>query len=166
MEGGILFGGRPGLLHILEYCDWHGRSATMRLNRWCAHTIWKENLTWKTMCVAMWEQERVYCNPDAPDMDWKEQFKQMLQVRQRWALITTNPAELAEMERTERRAFHVDVSVRFRPARNHLLETKDADEEPEPAVVVPLHQRLQLIRAQFGCSAAEAQQVLWGHVPP
>ena len=49
--------------------------------------------------------------------------------------------------------FNISVGVRFRPAGGVA--------PPPTEVVLPLHQRLQLIRSAHGCSAAEARRRLW-----
>jgi len=121
-------------------------------------------MTWKSVCQNIWEQEGVYFN-DTPEVgNWKFKAQSMLQIRQRWN-VASNLADLVELDSTKQ--FQVEVSVRFRPASAKKMDgIDDEKDENKSTVVVPLHQRLQLIKAQFQCSQSEAQKILWGKVTP
>ena len=68
----------------------------------------------------------------------------------------------------EARSLAMRVVVRFRPLEEAAPAGEDSDgTQPQHApggsqhVVLPLHQRLQLLRQRHGCSAAEARMRLW-----
>ncbi|EDQ87282.1 uncharacterized protein MONBRDRAFT_38064 [Monosiga brevicollis MX1] len=85
-----------------------------------------------------------------------------------------NP-DSASLEAGNTAKFRIRVAARFRPLLHHQ-QGDDAsnvtagsgaeDDENQPAhderVIVPLHQRLRLIRKHLNCDRATAQRTLWG----
>jgi len=144
---------------ILVFCDWKCRFSTMVLNHdWVK--FWSDKSSQKLLFQWIWEQDGIYSYFEVPPLDWKKRLNELFQIQKQW-LLSLNATELQSLQ--ERNEFQVDVSVRFRPLKGYGNQ-EEADTPDK--VVVPLHQRLQLIRAQYQCSPAVAQGILWGACDP
>ncbi|KAL1523993.1 hypothetical protein AB1Y20_018908 [Prymnesium parvum] len=142
------------IILILAHCDWKTRACAPAVSK-----AWRDALHpngssyWLWLCERLKEERLLYV-PDGPcpsAAGWKEHFLRLWKRRNVWS--PTHESEPAPAE-----TFSIGVSVRFRPA----VETAggDAAKNEGDSVVMPLHQRVAVVRAKQGCSKAEALQVV------
>ena len=166
---------------ILEFCGWRDRVALMGLNKHWRDSVFGDDGSWKAMCSFLHREEFVYSAQSVcASSSWKQLFAELWPLRSRWIKSDTNSdnivysaAELLTRERAgetnltilpgwkkqaEEYEFNISVVVRMRPQRDGAA-TEDNQVEH---VVLPLHQRLALIRKQKSCSKQEALQQLFG----
>jgi len=77
---------------------------------------------------------------------WQHLFKELYSLARR--------AEAAGAPETEAESFQIEVAVRFRPAQGPLVTPED------DRVVLPLHQKVQLVKQQLGCTSKEAVSLI------
>ena len=166
---------------ILKFCGWRDRIALMGLNKHWRDSVFGDDGSWKAMCSFLHREEFVYSAQSVcTSSSWKELFSELWPLRSRWNKVDTDgdkivysAAELLTRERAgetnltilpgwkkkaEEYEFNISVVVRMRPRRD-VTDTEDNQVEH---VVLPLHQRLALIRKQKSCSKQEALQHLFG----
>ena len=111
--------------------------------------------SWQWRCTMLNGQDGVYISSINHAATWQETFHLHWALRQRW-LPSDNP------EATPTVNFRIRVCARFRPlpkahASSSQLDSGDDETEVtvpsdrDSRVVVPLHQRLRLIKAHFKC---------------
>eukprot|EP01052_Picozoa_sp_SAG31_P002698 SAG31_NODE_97_length_25714_cov_19.477142_2_plen_984_part_00 len=171
---------------ILAHCGWSDRAALAALNQhWHGH-IFANGGTWKAMCGFLHTEEHVYSAPTVClSCSWKSLFSNLWPLRKRWVKSTDaekskvaySAAELLARQRDgetglivepgwkkkrDIHEFNISVVVRLRPyqGQGDKLDGEDGVESVE-SVVLPLHQRIALIRSQTGCSKAEAFERLF-----
>jgi hypothetical protein len=166
---------------ILGFCGWADRVALMGMNKHWRDNVFGDDTSWKAMCSFLHREECVYSTQSiCVAASWKQLFAELWPLRSRWVKaepeadkVVYSAAELLTRERagetgltilpgwkkkTEEYSFNISVVVRMRPQR----DTSSAEDEQVEDVVLPLHQRLALIRKQKSCSKEEAFQHLFG----
>ena len=165
---------------ILGFCGWRDRAAMRALNKHWHENVFSDDATWRAMCEFLHREEFVYSSPVCTAGSWRDLFAEKWLLRARWTKpegppdkIVYTVAEKLKRERagetgliiqpawkkpTESYSFNISVVVRLRPQRE-----ASGEEEPEAQeVVLPLHQRVALIRKQKKCSKEEAFALLFG----
>ena len=110
---------------------------------------------WKWLCERLSDERALYL-PDGPcpSADWKTHFLRLWPRRDLWTALEDGaapaPARAAE-------TFSIGVSCRFRPA---VANAGGVDKNEGDAVVMPLHQRVAMVRAKRGCSQAAAMRIV------
>ncbi|CAE8622587.1 unnamed protein product, partial [Polarella glacialis] len=167
-------------LNILAFCGWPERASAAGLSR-----TWRESLGfrggqadhcgagyWRFLCERLAEEHQVYvplpydgAPAGVPAVgvagDWKDLFQELFALSHKDEARATNAARASvdpsliekDIEDSEE-AFKIGVAARFRPAQS------SASVEDEDRVVLPLHQKVQLVRRQLGCSREEAMSVI------
>jgi len=147
-------------LHILRFCTWRERGLLLGLSREWADAVRPH--AYKYFCELLEEQALLYVPPSSSERSadqWRAIFLRLLPCVHVWQAAEHVPPTQTKAQ--------IEVCARFRPRRTLPLSTAAAPgEEPATAaatqrVILPLHQRLQLIKASHGCSTAEAQKRLW-----
>eukprot|EP00045_Choanoeca_perplexa_P010004 m.99974 g.99974 ORF g.99974 m.99974 type:complete len:617 (+) comp15110_c0_seq2:94-1944(+) len=148
---------------VLQFLSWSEREQLQLVNKRCRDLLATEE-SWQWRCKMLHSQDGVYISPINHAATWKETFQQHWALRQRW-LPSDDPTATPQVN------FRIRVCARFRPLPKKVSRDGDgiADESAVEAaqdrdkrVVVPLHQRLRLIKAQFKCDDKEARRRLWG----
>lgn len=155
-------------LRILRACAWRERTHLLCLNRaWAA----LQRSAVRDWCLELEERSMLYVPGPPPGRqrtpaEWRELLRQLRASEHVW-----NPQPPAAGEAAPARKVRMRVCARFRPRKRGdaaaAADQKAAEEASAEApgstqrVVLPLHQRLQLIRASNKCSASEAQRLLW-----
>lgn len=172
---------------ILTFCSWQQRAAAAALSpHWRATMglqarpgskgIEEESLVaksggyWLFVCKRLAEEHQVYVplpksGRTAPPIgvagSWSELFQELYKQTMRdeaialaTALATVRGVDASELLEKEQETFKINVAARFRPAQI----TASAPEED--GVVLPLHQKVQLVRQQLGCSGPEALRLI------
>ena len=161
-----------GLQHVLLFADWRARGAAP-----CVCTTWRNTLfpdksdsQWQWLCERLRDENRLYLPAGTcPSVDgWRAHFDKLWAQRNLWkvdekAIAAAGHGEVDEAWRPQQQlseeSFNVSVAVRFRPA----VETaggKDAATAEGDVVVMPLHQRVAMVRAKHGCSQAKAMRIV------
>eukprot|EP01043_Picozoa_sp_COSAG02_P030664 COSAG02_NODE_1970_length_10224_cov_104.344691_10_plen_621_part_00 len=166
---------------ILKFCGWRDRVALIGLNKHWRDSVFGDDGSWKAMCSFLHREEFVYSTQSVcVSSSWKQLFAELWPLRSRWMktepqsdTVVYSAAELLARERAgetnltilpgwkkkaEEYEFNIGVVVRLRPQRDGTVTDDDQVED----VVLPLHQRLALIRKQKSCSKQEALQHLFG----
>ena len=166
---------------ILAFVGWKDRAALMGLNKHWRDNVFGDDTSWKAMCSFLHREECVYSAQSVcVSASWKALFRELWPLRSRWVKVEPaddktvySAAELLTRERAgetgltikpgwmkeeETYDFNISVVVRMRPQRDGADDNQEDAEE----VVLPLHQRVALIRKQKGCSKEEAFQHLFG----
>lgn len=167
------------IYRVLEQVSWQDRQSFALVSRTTAGFALNEEY-WRWMGLRLAMEDLVYVPNQLPASEgtWRETFLRAYTFRERWATVRHAALPVMapptdELPATE--TFHIGVCARFRP---RLSETEMArlcsngpslrpDQVPR-TVVVPLHQRLQMIRKQHECTHEEALRLLWGgqHMDP
>lgn len=129
--------------HVLNFVVWSDVAGTCSVNRNIS-SILQDDAFWALMCRRLSWGNGLYvsCAPAAGS--WKDYFFDLWPHRHCW--------HTSAGENSLR--FSIGVSVRLRNGKT--VETAQVED-----VVLPLHQRLQAIRALHRCDAREAQRRLW-----
>ena len=148
---------------VLLHTDWTARASAPAVSRAWKEALWaNQEAHWKWMCMRLRDEHCLYV-PDGlcPSADgWKAHFLKLWARRNLW-----KPAEApsdaveggAQAAGREAETFSVSVAVRFRPA----VETAGgAEAERGETIVMPLHQRVAMVRAKRGCSQAKAMRIV------
>mmetsp|Transcript_7890 Transcript_7890/g.21549 ORF Transcript_7890/g.21549 Transcript_7890/m.21549 type:complete len:685 (+) Transcript_7890:105-2159(+) len=156
-------------LSILRACPWRERGYLLQLNRaWAANG---NAHMFEFMCRILEESHGLYL-PAPPEgterkpAEWRDIFHHLLPSAHVWQAAATSPrsdGRDAASARAPTARSLIKVCVRFRPKRRTPAGSKEGDEDLLGAsrVVLPLHQRLQLIKASHRCTSSEAQKLLW-----
>lgn len=131
------------LLVVLEYCDWPVRFRIALLSR-----QWRNNTNtgafYRFLCQRLAADHALYVPLTLPArMDWKALFTQLYPLRDLWGL-DADPSSKEEAQRSRKETWKIQVFARFRPAL--LSEELEVEEGVCAGVVLPLHQRLAMIR--------------------
>mmetsp|Transcript_33752 Transcript_33752/g.61158 ORF Transcript_33752/g.61158 Transcript_33752/m.61158 type:complete len:888 (+) Transcript_33752:52-2715(+) len=169
-------------LKILEFCDWKQRARASEVSHSCRTSMGFQRDAlqgaashgssggegyWRFLCDRLAEEQEVYVPlPEGEAIrrpskgvaqDWQELFKELYSlycrdVRRAEAAARAQAGDetVDEEPEDEEEAFKIGVAARFRPASSTIAQ---ADED---RVVLPLHQKVQLVRQQLGCSHKEA----------
>jgi len=157
---------------FLTFCPWEQRGAAACLSKEWRVTLGLPPVAylgrggascrgggyWRFLCDRLEEEHQIYVpigGSGAPARgiadSWKELFLELIPLAR--VNVPANPAsnltpfdDRAEEEPAE--VFNIGVVTRFKPA--------PAASEEGQAVVLPLHQKTQLIRQELGCSSKEA----------
>ncbi|UPR01526.1 kinesin [Chloropicon primus] len=128
---------------------------------------------WKVACVKFAEEKKLYLDLDhfesgSPSLDdWKDLFAELRSMRfqfcpsEKDAPAQGRDASCCEEEDSRNRTFSIAVSVRFRPpvrVRGPVVEgDKEQSDASQRKVVIPLHQRLPLIKAKYGMNLSNSE---------
>ncbi|CAE7199382.1 Klp61F [Symbiodinium natans] len=160
-------------LHILAFCDWAHRAAAPEICHGLRGALGFQGSVgpdsegegyWRFLCERLAEESEVY----VPCLDgvaesyqslFKELYLQSMKDSRRAAALAcakrdgTEPDITSGLHDVEAEEFKIGVAARLRPA-----DAKDASEEE--GVVLPLHQKVQLVKKQLGCSSKEALSLI------
>lgn len=139
-------------LNILAFCDWQHRGICTQLSRALRSSLQltEENQGyWRFLCERLAEEHDIYVprfveNGCPIAKDWRALFLELNAVKE--------AADGKSVEKSE--DFKIGVAARFRPS----MATSDMAEED--GVVLPLHQKVQLVRRQLGCTSKEAVSLI------
>lgn len=137
------------VLEILHFCVPVDCAAFVMSNRHYASMLQLRDF-WKAMCRDLEFTYFVHAPLHPWRGSWREQFLYLYGCRHRFAGVD---------QASDRTTIH--VAARFRPAVVPDWSEGEEDADQPSAVVIPLHQRLQMIKAAHGCSSAEARRILW-----
>lgn len=162
---------------ILSFCTWTSRAEAAALSAACraasglephprrGESRAAEECYWRFLCERVAEEHQLHVpqpagGPQPPPgvaATWRELFAELSPlVRAEISGKSGSPHDAADTE-----AFNVKVAARFRPAQSLLASE-------EPGLVLPLHQKVQLLRRQLGCDAKAALALIMrermGHV--
>lgn len=127
-------------------------------------TLQDDDSLWQTMCTRVASEHLLYVpkgvgacpNPEG----WRPHFQRLWSQRHTWLAspLSEGSASMARQRGPMRaaRAFNVSVAVRFRPAVPTAggLDVSKATmgEDEEETVIIPLHQKVAMVRAKRKCS--------------
>jgi len=167
------------VLEILSFCPWQQRALAGALNaEWraamglptasslCQAGGVQEgegNGYWRFLCERLAEEHQIYVPkgsgpsglepPCGITLSWKKLFKELYPIAMRFSEdAAASDLHSPELEDVEEATFKIDVATRFRPAQSASSDGK--------GVVLPLHQQVQLVRNQFGCTGQEALKII------
>ena len=102
----------------------------------------KSDDAWAWRCRMLPAQDGVYVSKNNYEKTWKETFLKHWQLRSRWLPAT-------DLDSALQVNFTINVAARFRPLPKTTMpgEVSLSTEQ----VIIPLHQRLRLIKAYFQC---------------
>jgi len=136
---------------VLKFCTWKECVlVTCLCKRWeQAFSGSKEY--WKFMCMKLAEEKRLYF-PDTANIiiaDWKTLF---------FELYALHKSDNDQFSAADDQVFSVKVCARFRPK----VATAGGNETDASQVVLPLYQRIQLVKAAQGpaCTTSEAMKII------
>lgn len=167
-----------GITHcILSFCQWAERAEVAALSAACRAASGlvprprlqecreAEECYWRFLCHRVAEEHELHVPQPAIGLrpprgvadSWRELFAELYPlVRAEVTGERGSPHQAAEVE-----DFKIKVAARFRPAQS-LLPSEGQ------GLVLPLHQKVQLLRRQLGCDAKEALAIIMrermGHV--
>jgi len=174
-------------LKILEFCEWKQRAVAAELSHGCRASMGFQRESsqgegctsgsslrgegyWRFLCDRLAEEHEVYVPlPEGEATrrpskgvaeDWQELFKELYSLsckdasRAQAAALAAKGVEVEEQVDEEEEAFKIGVATRFRPASSTFVQPD------EDRVVLPLHQKVQLVRQQLGCSHKEALSLI------
>jgi hypothetical protein len=138
------------ITQVLRFCDWQTRAAVMQLNRSFVENFAPGNSAfWRAMCCWLSVEDAVYVPRISHSRDWRTTFVVYYPARSLWK---GPPVQ-------ESAQFSISVVARFKPkASDGELKVAAAH---VPKVVLPLHQRLQMLMARYKCSASDARRMMW-----
>lgn len=162
------------LHRVLAFCPWSQRAAAAVLSREIRERLGHPPhgatssaggdaaFHWRFLLERLAEEHNVHV--PAPNSDggpppgvaatWKGLFLELFPTRGRLDGTAAAEAEQAAQEEAEEERFSIRVATRFRAAASLQAATE------ETAVVLPLHQKVQILRDRFGCTRAEAMQMI------
>mmetsp|Transcript_42093 Transcript_42093/g.98131 ORF Transcript_42093/g.98131 Transcript_42093/m.98131 type:complete len:851 (-) Transcript_42093:60-2612(-) len=165
-------------LNILAFCDWRQRAAAAELSHGVRQALGflqggsdaaqETEGYWRFLCDCLSEELEVHVPPPAGvAASYRALFEElyahsMKDLRQASAIARAQlkgisdgvrEAIVSDREETQAEEFKIGVAARLRPA-----VTKDMMEEE--GVVLPLHQKVQLVKKQLGCSSKEALSLI------
>lgn len=142
-------------LNILSFCDWPHRGICTQLSPALRSSLQLEDGQgyWHFLCERLAEEHDIYFPRDGTDpvkkcpvaRDWRELFLELYAIKE--------ASKRANGENRE--DFKIGVAARFRPSMNISNLVNDED-----GVVLPLHQKVQLVRKQLGCTSKEAVSLI------
>eukprot|EP00927_Polykrikos_kofoidii_P043828 TRINITY_DN37923_c0_g1_i1.p1 TRINITY_DN37923_c0_g1~~TRINITY_DN37923_c0_g1_i1.p1 ORF type:complete len:914 (+),score=171.20 TRINITY_DN37923_c0_g1_i1:70-2811(+) len=169
-------GSSGSTMAILAFCDWQQRSAAVVLSRSFRVTLGlnpQPNVQrvaeetsdvdgksegagyWRFLCYRLAEENQIYapvasdckfapCPPAGIAASWQKLFEELYKL-----------ARDVNGDREKREeVFSINVAARFRSPQT--IEAKNEGD----AIVLPLHQKVQLVRNRLGCSANEAMKLI------
>lgn len=178
------------LPEVLSFGSWQDRAAIISTSRRTAIT--RDDMLYRYFCTLLRKESGLYIPVSLPSSDrsWKNVFMEYYRARDLWSAVP-EPEEGEEDAALWRRSnqaikterFRVNVYARFRPMNEEEAQAKkdkldklkeerrengEAEEEEDamPKCVLPLHQRLSMIRmanqgsGSKGMSKREALRVL------
>mmetsp|Transcript_8295 Transcript_8295/g.21225 ORF Transcript_8295/g.21225 Transcript_8295/m.21225 type:complete len:687 (+) Transcript_8295:46-2106(+) len=145
-------------LAILRFLPWRERGLVLSLNKaWAAEPT---SRAYKMFTEELAERYQLYAPMALEDRErtsgeWRALFLQLLPSLHVWSALAPGAAPASHKA-------SMRVCARFRPKRTRENAAGGGEVPPaETRVVLPLHQRLQLIKASHACSSVEAQKLLW-----
>lgn len=140
---------------ILGFLDWSERGMTASLNQYWANTVFGSDYCWQLLAQRLRVENHVYVSPVCLGVTWRSFFIDHLwPMRRRWL---SHDIDTQDTSKSLPNKFAISVVARFRarggdPSLN----------EGRVTVHLPLHQRLDLVKRKYGCSAQEARTKLFG----
>lgn len=147
-------------LCILSACSsWREVGCLLQLNRAWSSEV--RSAAWKLFVDLLEERSQLFVPPpfegrERTPEEWQKLFFQLLPCAHVWTAAPVDGLPLAGEKVLMR------VCARFRPRTRDRAAGLER-EAAETRVVLPLHQRLQLIKASHACSSYEAQRLLWAN---
>eukprot|EP00050_Salpingoeca_kvevrii_P002917 m.208550 g.208550 ORF g.208550 m.208550 type:complete len:624 (+) comp10717_c1_seq1:431-2302(+) len=141
------------LLEVLRFVDWEDRAAVFAVSRYYRE-IGQLESTWRWMCGRLTAEHSLVLPRSNWCASWRSLFLELFPRRFRFSTGEVGDAM----------QFRIDVCVRFRPPSGLSITGEDEDEDGERSrkVVIPLHQRIRMVKARHGCTSAEAMRYVWG----
>lgn len=149
------------LYRVLAFCAWPQRAAVAAVSPEVRQKLGHRAVHWRFLCERLAAEHNVYVPcpmPGQPDLpppgiadSWQSLFTELFRVRHRFA-------GKALEERNDQR-LAINVAARFRPAHD-APGTIDEDEEDQHGVVLPFHQKVQIVCDRLGCSKTEAKRIV------
>lgn len=159
------------LLRVLAYCPWEQRAAVAVLSPEVRQKLGYRaggsaearggRAHWSFLCERLVLEHNVHVpqplpsHPDAPPPgvadSWQSLFLELFRARRR---LDGSAAEDGQDGAKEQLV--IKVAARFRSSNNVAGE----DDEEEQVVVLPLHQKVQMVRGCTGCSKKEAMEII------
>ena len=140
------------LLYILDFLPWKDRANCFVLSKWTA-SFSNTEYCWRYLCGRLTIEESLYIPPDLQlfkEDNWKNIFLKYFRGPLRYSISKRNDE------------FQSSVYVRFRPNVREIDCSIDAVHDT--SIDIPLHQRLQMIKAQYNCDNNESLRILFGGV--
>jgi kinesin family protein 5 len=148
--------------NVLSFVPWDIRALAPALSRSCCSALGASRASaedaeadgyWRFLCQRASQELLVYvpglaasgAPPCGLAKSWRQLFLEVFSLKISASVSTS----------LETGMFNINVAARFRPWQ----AGEDVDDHVHEAVV-PLHQRVQLVRSQLGCSAKEALSVI------
>ena len=142
------------LTTVLRHATWRERAAALAVCRAWRNRLLQDDFYYKWLCERLHAEHLLYVPTDSAyhRAGWRALFLALWPRRRTWIAPDDGDDGAAAEQR-----FAISVSARFRPS---APSKEDAPPEDGAAVVVPIHQRLKLLRAQHNCSQREAMKLL------
>uniref|UniRef100_A0A7S0M5A3 Kinesin motor domain-containing protein n=1 Tax=Cryptomonas curvata TaxID=233186 RepID=A0A7S0M5A3_9CRYP len=109
-------------------------------------------LKWKDVFLDLYGCRRLFQGIEGRNQRGEEDLSPILR-----EIIHGHENDMPPIKRSSKNLFQVAVAARLRPT----LRMESVEDINTPTMVLPIHQRLQLIRSQRGCSMSEARRILW-----
>lgn len=167
------------LQQVLSFLDWKQRAEALVLSKEvrqnlgpaASSTTEGDNAYyWRFLCERLGEEHNLHVprsssNETMPPLgvapSWRSLFLELYAMRRRLdgteqAGVSSDAAEQTEAdeETHKKERFAIMVAARFRAAVGNQAE------EEQQAVVLPLHQKVQIIRDKYGCNRKEAMEMI------
>ena len=142
------------LTTVLRHATWRERAAALAVCRAWRNRLLQDDFYYKWLCERLHAEHLLYVPTDSAyhRAGWRALFLALWPRRKTWSAPDDGDDGAAAEQR-----FAISVSARFRPS---APSKEDAPPEDGAAVVVPIHQRIKLLRAQHNCSQREAMKLL------
>ena len=119
---------------------------------------------WRAMCEALCQKRLLYL-PDGPcphTDGWAAHFQRLWEQRGMWVAMDADGADGSGGGAPAGGTFNVNVLVRFRPpvATAGGREVASEADEQGSQIVMPLHQKVAMVRAKRNCSHAQAMRIV------
>lgn len=178
---------QPWMVEILAFCDWRDRASCLLLRRGWFEVV--RPFLFRFLTRRLVEESPLILPQDwlsggselPSDWDWRAVFVDMMQHRRLWITASPEAAGAAplplpllppvpadsEDEEEEDNVQCIRVCVRFRPELHdydramHRDEEEEEEERSDGTVVLPLHQRIEIVKKRLGLtSTSEALREL------
>ena len=129
----------------------------------CVCTAWRDAVEahssqyWRMLAVRLSSSCLLYLHDNSvcpSTAGWRSQFLHLWAQRRTWQGGHDDASKSASSQ-----AFQVSVAVRFRPAVANA-GGEDTERDGEEVVVIPLHQKVAMVRAKRGCSHGQAMRIV------
>ena len=145
------------VVNVMKFMPWEELQNVFCLNQYF-HSLLNRPETYRTLCSILRDEFHIYVPPNPWNSSWKLTLNHLHSLRKfSPTYIQSTPTATTASTATEPEVhqFAVRVCARFR-------DGGASDDQPLQSATIPIHQRLDMLKAQHQCSRSEALRLLWG----